>query len=236
MSKVKLICLPYAGGTAQSYIKWKTYLDKNIQLCPIELAGRGMRCNEKLYECFEEALEDVYYQVRNIINSEAYVLFGHSMGCWLIYELWHKINKSNFKKPEHMFLSGRRAPHIKKQDENYHTLPKQELKKVLLKFGGTPDEILENDDMFDCFYPIMKSDFKLTAAYKHIEKKVKIDCRLSIFSGKYDDSIKMSELISWKKYTYQSCKFTLFKGGHFFINENAEEVVNNINLTLKSYY
>lgn len=43
MSKIKLICIPYAGGSAQVYKKWEKYIHSSVEVVPIELAGRGKR-------------------------------------------------------------------------------------------------------------------------------------------------------------------------------------------------
>ena len=43
MEKINLFCLPYAGSSASVFFKWKKYLDEDIMLYPIELAGRGKR-------------------------------------------------------------------------------------------------------------------------------------------------------------------------------------------------
>ncbi len=236
MSKIKLICLPYAGGTAQAYMKWNTYLDENIELYPIELAGRGIRYNEELYESFEHALEDVYEKIKDEITESPYALFGHSMGCWLAYELWHKIKEEKHKKPVHLFLSGRRAPNIRNKEEKHYMKTNDELKEVMMKYGGTPIEILNDEELFNYFFPIIKADLKITENYKYVKKNERIDCNISVFTGKKDTTINMKELISWKNYTLLSCKITKFDGGHFFINEKLEDVVNNINLTLRTYF
>lgn len=43
MKKVKLFCIPYAGGSASIYLRWKKYFKEQVEIYPIELAGRGKR-------------------------------------------------------------------------------------------------------------------------------------------------------------------------------------------------
>lgn len=47
MSKVRIFCIPYAGGSASIYNKWKKYVGSDFELILIELAGRGSRFNHK---------------------------------------------------------------------------------------------------------------------------------------------------------------------------------------------
>ncbi len=64
MKKIRLFCLPYAGGSAMVFSKWKDGLDKSILLQPLELAGRGKRINESNYNTAEEAAVDVLAMIR----------------------------------------------------------------------------------------------------------------------------------------------------------------------------
>ena len=41
MSNISLYCLPYSGGSAAMYYKWRSVLSDNITLRPLEPAGRG---------------------------------------------------------------------------------------------------------------------------------------------------------------------------------------------------
>lgn len=40
--QIKLLLLPYAGGSALFYSRWVKYLSKHIKMVPIELPGRGI--------------------------------------------------------------------------------------------------------------------------------------------------------------------------------------------------
>ena len=48
--EIRLLLLPYAGGSGLLYSRWSKYLDKHIKMVPIELPGRGLRFKEKLCE------------------------------------------------------------------------------------------------------------------------------------------------------------------------------------------
>ena len=82
-----LFCLPYAGGSEVAYYKWKKYLHPSIELIPIELKGRGKRFNEIFYESLEEAVDDIFENIKDKIINNDYAIYGHSMGSLLSYEL-----------------------------------------------------------------------------------------------------------------------------------------------------
>ena len=45
-ARVRLICLPYAGGTAAVYRDWAGALGTGVEVLPVQLPGRGWRLRE----------------------------------------------------------------------------------------------------------------------------------------------------------------------------------------------
>ncbi|MCK4258245.1 MAG: thioesterase [Halanaerobiales bacterium] len=229
---MKLFCLPYAGGSAVVYYNWKKYIDSKIEICPVELAGRGKRIRSSYYSDFNEMVKDVYDNLKRHLNEMPYAIFGHSMGSWLAFELAHRIMEEGYENPCHLFFSARRAPQIYKDELNFQELSCEEIQHVLFELGGTPRELLENKDMLNQFLPILKSDFKVMSTYKYVEKKEKFPYSISILSGTEDKDISTSDLLAWKKHSQIGCKINKISGGHFFINDNIKDVTNYINNTL----
>ncbi|MEK3854007.1 thioesterase II family protein [Cytobacillus sp. FSL H8-0458] len=227
-----LFCLPYAGGSEAIYHKWEHHLNESINLCPITLKGRGRRFNEPFYSSLEEAIEDIFEHIKAKLEVSEYAIFGHSMGSLLAYELYYKINELGFKLPNHIFFSGYRTPGTKK-NESIHSLPNNEFKRKIVELGGTPEELVNNDDLFDLFIPLLRSDFKMVETYKYKERKNKISCDISVLNG-LSDTIPLENLRYWKSYTDKSCQFYNFDGNHFFINSNTVEITSLIKHTLEA--
>lgn len=146
---------------AASFNKWKDYIDKEIEVVPIELSGRGARIDQKLYDTLEEAVEDVYNIIKNEIDDFNYAIYGHSMGSWIALELCYKIEKERRKPPVHLFVSGKEAPFTKEKKEDIHLLNDKELEKRLIELGGTPKYIFDNEELKKIFLPIIRADYKI---------------------------------------------------------------------------
>lgn len=232
MKSIKLFCIPHAGGSATNYIKWNRYFDDTIKLCPIEIAGRGRRFDETLISEMDLMVNDIYNTIKKEINSSEYAIFGHSMGSIIAFELYHKIKEQGMKEPVHIFFSARTSPDICKDKDIMHKLPYERFIKEIYKIGGTSVDIFENKELCNIFVPILRSDYKLIETYKYTEKNVLIDCDITILYGEQDQSIELEYLNEWQKHTRQKCIIKGFPGGHFFINEKIEEVINLINITL----
>jgi len=232
MKKVKLFCLPYAGASASVYLKWKTRLDRKIELIPLELAGRGRRHREPFYESAEDAIEDILKYFLDYLDESPFAILGHSMGSILAYELAQKVRLIRGREPVWMFVSGRYPPHIKKQQKIIHNLPIDEFKNEILKLGGTPLEVFENPILTDLFLPVLKADYKLIETYEYVCTNKKLNCGITVFNGKDDCITAGTDMKEWGLQTTNICKVYEFEGDHFFINCHDREITDVINSTL----
>ncbi|GAE87116.1 thioesterase II family protein [Acetivibrio straminisolvens] len=231
MNKIKLFCFPYAGGSSAAYIGWKKYLSDKIELRPLDLAGRGRRINEPLYNSIEEVIEDIFPRIQNELCDSPYCIFGHSMGSILAYELVRKARMLKLREPEHVFFSGRMPPFIISKTQN-HLLSDSEFIKLLEEFGGMNNEILSNQQLLSLFLPIIRADYRIVELYKHTDDGFKLNCDITVLNGKWDKLANPDVLGRWRECTDKSCNFFEFDGGHFFINDFKPEILNIINNTI----
>lgn len=226
MGEMTLFCVPYAGGSAAIYNKWEKHIDARIKVVPIELAGKGTRFNEEIYNKIEDAVDDVYEIVKRGIDKP-YGLFGHSMGGIIAYELAHKIAKSNLPNPEYIFVSGIKPPHMWKDRKTIHMLSDREFEKEIVDMGGTPTEIFENKELLELFLPIIRKDLRIVEQHIYI-KKSPLNIETIVFYGD-EEKINDKEANQWHIHTSKECKIFKISGNHFFINDETEKVVDIIN-------
>ncbi len=229
---MRLYCLPYAGGLANVYLQWQQYLDPNIELYPIELAGRGKRWKEPTYNSLLDAADDVFTVICNSIEDKPYAVWGHSMGTLIAYELSHVIKRSCERDPEHLLLSGCSPPHIGNTSKKLHQLGDEDFLREVLALGGTTPGIFENKGLTEIIIPILKSDYKNIESYEYKPAEDNLNCDISIFFGLEDMLVKPVNATAWAQYTNGTCNLHGFAGGHFFIHEEMEDVVAIINSIL----
>ncbi len=233
---MKLVCLPFAGGNAQSYAQWKDLLGKEIEIVTIEYAGRGTRFCENLTDSCESTLEDIYPQMIKHIEQE-YALLGHSMGAIYAYELVKLIERDKRRKPVKIIVSGTDAPYV--QDRKLlHNKTQKEFMKELHDLGSMPNEIMDDSELSDLFYPILHNDIRNLELYRLKHKNSEIDrinSSLTVIYGTEDDEFDRQRAAEWQKYSTLPNTIHEFEGGHFFIFERKEEVCNFLRKKLLFY-
>lgn len=232
--KINLFCIPYAGGTASVFNEFSPYLNPNVQLRNIELAGKGIRLKEPVYDDLSEAVADVFQILEKEIADTPYMLFGHSMGAKIIYKLLEKIQQKNLKNPLHIFLSGSSAPHFRREDrELYHMMDNDAFKEKIIELGGTPPNFFEYPELVEIFLPALKNDFMIMETADYGANIKLFPCDLSVLIGKEDD-LTLEEREGWKNYTDQACAIHYFEGGHFFFLDKIKQVAHIINQAIAS--
>lgn len=234
VKKIKLFCIPHAGGSAVVYIRWKKYLDPSIDLIPVELSGRGRRIGERLYDSLKEAIDDVESFIESNIDEGEYMIYGHSMGCAIAYEVCCNLLEKGYKMPINLFLSGRECPFIKSKEEKVYNLSDEDFAKAIIEFGGTPKEIFENDELRKLFLPILRSDYRNTETFEPINKDTILPVNMTVLNGK-DDLLTEEQMKGWEKLTSKEFRRYDFDGGHFFLHETPEKVVKIINESVWVY-
>lgn len=222
---MKLFCLPYAGGTKRIYANWSKFANPSIEIEAIEIRGRGERFGQGFYDDITEAVDDIYLNIQNRIGHEPYALFGHSMGTLLVFELYYKLILEGHHLPQHIYFSGRQSPIVKDNMFVNSTMSDDEFSAKIIELGGIPEELSQSKELMAYYMPILKNDIRIMENYVFKKKSEKIKCKVSVLSG-IKDEIDSEQQIVWADLCEQQSRSYFFTGGHFFINDHVEKIVN----------
>jgi medium-chain acyl-[acyl-carrier-protein] hydrolase len=123
-AKLRLFCFPYVGGGAMGFRTWLERLSSSVEVCPIELPGRGTRLIEPPFTRLEPLIQAIAQVLLPYLNKP-FTFFGHSMGGLVCFELARLLRRNYSQSPVHLFVSGRRAPQI--ADPSHLSIPFQNL-------------------------------------------------------------------------------------------------------------
>ena len=211
----KLICLPFAGGGAQSFSKWTEQLPDDIELCAIQLPGRETRMREKPLSTVRAVLDALLPSLLSYLDRP-FILYGHSMGAIVAFELSRRLQQHSNLVAERLIVSGRVAPHRKARLEPMNALPANEFIDALRRLNGTPAEVLNDPELMALITPMLRADFAINENYVH-EPLPRLGCDIVAFGGVCDPETKRSALEDWREVTSGTCTLRMVPGDHFFI-------------------
>lgn len=220
----RVFCLPHAGAGASAYRVWTNELPPELQLCAVQLPGRENRLGEPPIDNARTLVGQLAAALRPFLDRP-FVVFGHSMGALLAFELTCELRRLGLPQPRHLFLSAHRAPHLPGDLPHVHALGHHEFRAELRRLEGTPEAVLANDELMQIAEPILRADFKLCETYVY-EPVDPLDLPLSVFGGSGDVKVPESVLQPWQVHTRQSMRLRVLSGGHLFVQHARAELVS----------
>jgi len=225
--KMNLLCFSFAGGNKYSYRIFNDKAAPFFNIITIEYPGRGSRIKEPLISDMSVLINDLYTQVKTAIGSDGYVIYGHSLGGLVAYLMTLKLIENNHRPPEHLFITGTTGPAGSSRSEKMRSvLPHDEFIQEIKDLGGMPDEILASEDMLNYLEPILRNDFKVSETYVYQENPP-LNIPLTVITGT-DEDMELEEILLWQKESVLPADFRQMPGGHFFILEHVNEIMEII--------
>ncbi|UII27565.1 alpha/beta fold hydrolase [Fulvivirga maritima] len=229
---MKLILLPYAGGSKNSYRAFESIKSHNIEFITPELPGRGTRIGQAPLLSIQGMAKDVLEQVQHLI-SEPYAIFGHSMGALVAYELCKLLIEQERVLPVRAIFSANGAPYLSRPNRKISQLPDQEFFHSLKGYSGLPEELIRNPKAFHLFSSYIRSDFKAVETYRYY-KSLPLPIPLSVLIGS-DDYVTPGMAYAWSKETRKDFDVQVFTGDHFYIFSNKDLLIKYFEQKLFTY-
>ncbi|MFP8962482.1 thioesterase II family protein [Streptomyces nanhaiensis] len=228
MKPVRLFCLPYAGGSAvRVYHDWPAELPGHIELRPLELPGRGSRMSETPCPSVDGLVDDLVHCVLPAIDGP-YALFGHSLGGLLAFELARRLEHAHHRPARHLLVSGYEAPDLPTEPDRDHLLPDDEFRKRLRELSGTPQEVLDNDDLMELLTPVLRADFTASNTYRLGSPWLRLSCPLTVFGGLDDPEAPPHTLRAWQHRSTGPFRLRLLPGNHFFLHTERTSLIEAV--------
>ena len=217
-ANLRLFCFPYAGGSSVIFRTWANNLPKSIEVCPIELPGRGYRFSEAPFARLDLLVEAIAPSLLPYLDK-TFAFFGHSMGTLISFELTRLINRKYGLLPVHLLIAGRHAPQLSDHHPPIHTLPEPDFIEKLCRYNGMPKQVLVNHQLMAIFLPILRADFAICETYNYTNEPP-LSCPITAFGGLQDSETSIDELEAWRNQTNNSFSLHLLPGDHFFIQSD----------------
>ena len=228
--KYRLFCLPYAGTGASLYAGWSDFVDKEIEICALQLPGRESRRREVLCKDCGDIVNEICESIYDKLDKP-FAVFGYSMGGIIAYELSRQIYIRFNKKPVKLFMSAsstfrdRGRAKVSQMDE-------KELMLYLEKSGGISESILSDKRFRDEYFPVIRNDYALVEDYRFNYKRV--PCDIIAIASAEDKEVSYSDIRLLRFFTG---RFQLFDmpGNHFFIRKRARQICELVSKSITGF-
>jgi len=211
----RVICLPHAGSGAAAFKTLAEPFFQDRDMVVVQYPGRETRLRDPLTRDMQELVDEILPAV-TVYLDEPYILFGHSMGSKVAFELLQRLQNQNHRLPESLIVSCSPAPHrpsglnpaFKQDDAGFLA--------YLKRLGGVPKELLEVPDLLDMVLPILRNDFELLYRYRATANHRAVTCPLYAIASPQDISVREEDVAHWQELAADTFRLMPLEGGHFY--------------------
>lgn len=225
--RLRLVCLPHAGGAASVFRSWPQWLPDDVEVIGVCYPGRQDRLLEP---CIDE-MGVMTTRIADVLQPWAggpLALFGHSMGASVAHEVALRLEQRTGAPPTRLFVSGQLPPH-RVTPRGVHRRDDDGIMEEVRRLGD-PDagEVLDDPDLRELVMPAIRADFRLIGTY--LPRRVPpLGAPVTAYVGADDAQVPVEGLKEWAK-TTSTGRFDhrVYPGGHFYLLQDPESVVRDV--------
>lgn len=213
----------------------------HVEFVAVDLPGRLVRPNKDN----EEIISDFSTLGQVLINEiflndqsnakaasyvakegEQYVLFGHSFGAMLAYEIAKQVEAYGITLPLALFVSASRPPSAacltSSEGKPVSTMDYDEMRSYFLSRGsnaGFFNSLDDNPEVRDYFVKSVHADYTCLETYKPNDNQ--INCPLVAIGSDQDCIVSVQDTKAWEKHAASCFDSLILKGkGHFYLDDS----------------
>jgi medium-chain acyl-[acyl-carrier-protein] hydrolase len=207
-----------------------------VELSILQLPGREALFGAPMYQAMKPLVDAILPIITTKLDLP-YAFFGHSLGSHVAFEIARQLRHRNpaLPSPRALIPSGARAPHLPFRRLPLHNLPTPRLIEELRRYGGTPEAVLQNQELMDIFLPPLRADLTVFETYSYAPDEP-FDFPITAFGGKTDHRLDADEVEAWEQHTTGRFSATTFEGGHFYLLEGSRPLfLASLRQTLETF-
>lgn len=233
---LRLFCFHHAGVGAAVYRPWALQMRPEVELCAVELPGRGNRLREAALEGVGEIVAQVLANLLPELDRP-FIFFGHSMGAVLAYEAALALAEAGHPVPEHLFVSGRRPPHMPDPMSPLGELPDAEfVTEIGRRYGGIRPELLQHPDVMALLMPALRADIRALDRHCPAHPRTALPCPITAMGGDADAVTPAEHLEAWRPLTTARFASRLYPGDHFYLEPRRTDVLADLMAAVRLEY
>ncbi|MGV9311858.1 thioesterase II family protein [Streptomyces sp. NPDC003691] len=220
--RLRLVCFPHAGGSARFFYPWPRELPTGVELLAVQYPGRDDRLGEPVPVRMDELADPLAEAVAGA-GDVPLVLFGHSMGASVAFEVARRLHHRSPGLVRHLFVSARPAPFTAVPDSG-PLRDDDTLVRELARLGGTDPALFDDPGIRSALLPAIRGDYRLIGRYRY-RAGPPLDCATTALVGSHDPEAPRRLAEGWRAATTGTFTLRVMPGGHFYLSERRSEVI-----------
>jgi surfactin synthase thioesterase subunit len=205
-------------------------LSPGVDVVAIQYPGRQDRRAELPIDDMAVLADQVYAILRRQPELPL-ILFGHSMGAVLGFEVTRRLEADNHG-PARLIVSGRRGA-ATYRNETVHLRDDAGILAEVRKMSGTASSVLGDDEIMRAALPALRADYRATETYT-CPPDVAVNCSITALTGDSDPKTTLDEAKAWATQTIGAFDLHVYTGGHFFLTDHADAIIQLITHHLRA--
>ncbi|WP_329112997.1 thioesterase II family protein [Streptomyces sp. NBC_01465] len=226
MTQPTLLCVPFAGAGPSFFHPWRELAGDRWRIATVDLPGRERRLLEEPYRNVVEAAKtEVDAVAADLGPGTRTVLFGHSLGAVLAYELVHLLSARGIH-VERLIVSGSPGPWTQRERRAAGLRGDEFLARVE-EFAGFRHEALDHPEMRELILPALQADCEMHEAYvPSTDEPVSVP--ICSVRGDHDGLVTAEEAQQWRDATTSDFNYVEFPGDHMYLVDHGREILDLI--------
>jgi len=212
-----LVCLSYCGGGTTAFRPWARVLADDCDLAVVCYPGRERRMAEPAPHDWPTLFGDALAAVRSVVDRP-YVLFGHSMGAWMAFEVAVAMEQTSTP-PVALVASASNAPTraeaVRRRPPRAGD-PDEDLVRWMANVGQLSPVVLADPDLRQMALDLFRADGWAAESYEYVQGTT-VRAPLHILQG--TDDAQLDDDGGWEPLATGGYRMDRLPGGHFYTTE-----------------
>jgi surfactin synthase thioesterase subunit len=218
-----LVCLPFAGAGASFFHRWHEKTETEIEIVAIQLPGREWRVDEEPYRDVNTAVDELFPEIAGELGPGPVMLFGHSLGAVLAYELAHRFSTAPGFDVARLIVSGSPGPWTRRA-RRATGLPDDYFLDRVREFAQYDAETMQNPEVRKLVLPTLRADVEMHEEYVS-GRSDPLPAPITSLRGYDDELVTADHAAEWAKATSREFEFRELPGSHMYITQGADEIL-----------